>query len=51
VDDVVGCGVEEVVDVSGSGVELEVVSGTEDDYCIELSAKCSCQCLHSKQQQ
>jgi len=52
VEDVVGSGVEEdVVDVSGGGVELDVVMGTEDDYHIELSAKCSRQCFHSKQQQ
>ena len=37
-EDVVGSGVEDVVDVSGSGVELDVVTGTEDDYCIALSA-------------
>jgi hypothetical protein len=32
-------------------VELDVVMGTEDDYHIELSAKCSRKCFHSKQQQ
>jgi hypothetical protein len=30
--------VEDVVDVSGGGVELDEVVGTGDDYCIALSA-------------
>ena len=51
VDDVVGSGVEDVVDVSGGGVELDEVVGAGDDYCMALSAKCSCQPLDSKKQQ